>query len=304
MKNEKRLMKNIEQCGGRYYKTYLHPWRKKGLEDNWWPALKFFFEHSFMRGRSDRLSTQYCSFAIETLHDAFSISDENLQSSYERLKEKRQYFEIESILKFKNDRGIRRGNSIKHKDFGAKVAEKNLIVNHLITKKEVDVKFAGKTYKKGVFLGNDADVIMVLDVLKFISDNEKKNIYTYVKRTIERSGVETAYKELTKIRAVSDKIATFFIRDVGLLNPGTIVEDFSRAFPVDTWVKKLAGKLGYKTDNIKEMKQRLIDKCEQYGIDPLKFAAGLWYLGSNSLNMLVDDCLEHIELGSSTSMQS
>jgi len=300
MENEERLMRNIEQCGERYSEDYLHPWHRRGLEDNWWSALKFFFNHSFMRGRSDRLSIQYYSFAIETLQTVFSISDENLQISYERLKGMKEYFDRECILSFKKEEGVGRGNSIKHTDFGAKVAEKNPIVNHLITKKEVDVTFAGKTYKKEVFLGNDEDVMMVLDVLKLISDNERKNIYTYVRRTIERSGVETAYKELTRIRAVSDKIATFFIRDVGLLNPGIVVEDFSRAFPVDTWVRKLAGKLGYKTDNVKEMKQRLIEKCEQYEIDPLKFAVGLWYLGFYSLDILLDDCLEHVELRSST----
>jgi len=67
-------------------------------------------------------------------------------------------------------------------------------VNLLITKKKVQVKWHDETYCKEISLGNDEDVMMVLDVLKFISDGKKKNIYSYLRNMIEKKEVELAYR--------------------------------------------------------------------------------------------------------------
>jgi len=103
---------------------------------------------------------------------------------------------------------------------------------------------------------------MVLDVLKFVSD-DKKNIYNYLRNMIVNSGVKAAYEKLTKMRAISDKIATFTIRDVGLINLGIVNKDYEWAFPVDTWVSKIARKLGCNDKGIEEIKQYLIKKMKQ-----------------------------------------
>ena len=157
-------MRNIEQLGERYCRKNLDPWDKGKLQKDWWEALKFFFNLSFMRGRRDELSEQYCKFTIESLDKYFSITNGNPNSSYERLKGQREYFDKESILKFRKDKNIR--NSL-HKDskedFRKEVAEKNPIINLLITKKKVEVKWENETYPKSVYLGNDADIMMVLD---------------------------------------------------------------------------------------------------------------------------------------------
>ena len=137
--------------------------------------------------------------------------------------------------------------------------------------------------------------MMVLDVLKFVSD-DNQNIYNYLKNTIVNSGVKTAYEKLTKMRAISDKIATFTIRDIGLINLGTVSKDYELAFPVDTWVIKIAHKLGCTSNGIKEIKQYLIEKCKDTDVDPLKFAAGIWYLGFHSLDILLKKCLDVIEI--------
>lgn len=76
---------------------------------------------------------------------------------------------------------------------------------------------------------------MVFDVLKFISDDNKKNIYNYIKTTIQNNNTQTIYNELISLRSVGDKIASFIIRDIGLMNPGIIGNDYEHAFPVDTW---------------------------------------------------------------------
>jgi len=108
------------------------------------------------------------------------------------------------------------------------------------------------------------------------------------------------------MRAISDKIATFIIRDIGLLNPEIKIEDkdYKLAFPVDTWVIQIARKLGCDSKDIKEIKNHLIKKCKESHINPLKFAAGLWFLGFHSLDILLEDCLGEIEIESIISPNS
>jgi len=296
MKSYNKIMRNIEQLGERYCRKYLDSWNKEKLQNNWWEALKFFFSHSFMRGRRDELSNEYYYFTIGTLKDHFYITNGNLDSSYERVKERKEYFNKECILTFKKDKNLGRENSIKHKDFRKEVAERNPIIKLLITQKEVKVEWDNKTYTKKISLGNDEDVMMVLDVLKFISSDNRKNIYNYLKNTITNSGVKKAYDELIGIRAISDKIATFIIRDVGLINLEIVNKDYEKAFPVDTWVNKIARKIGCHGESIKEIKSYFIKKCKEANINPLKFAAGLWFLGFHSLDILLENCLGEIEI--------
>jgi len=305
MKDYKKIIKNIEHFGERYCKKYLNTWDKEKLKSDWWEALKFFFSHSFMRGRPDELSNGYYCFTIRILEDYFSITTENLDKSYEMLKKQKEHFDKECILKFKKDKNIEKGNSIKHQDFKKEIAEKNPIIRLLTTPKEVEVKWDNETYNKKIFLGNDEDIMMVLDVLKFISDDDKKNIYNYLRNTIANSEVKSAYEELKGIRAIADKIAAFIIRDIGLMNSEIKIayEDYKYAFPVDTWVSKIARKLGCNSKD-KEIKSHFIKKCKESNIDTLKFAAGLWYLGFHSLDILLENCLGEIEIGSITSPNS
>ncbi|MBC7334405.1 MAG: hypothetical protein H5T85_08160, partial [Actinobacteria bacterium] len=114
MKDSNMLMKNIERLGERYCRKYLDSWNKERLQNNWWEALKFFFNHSFMRGRRDELSNEYYYFTIRTLEDYFSITNRDLDNSYERLKEREEHFDKECILTFKKDKNLGKGNSVKH----------------------------------------------------------------------------------------------------------------------------------------------------------------------------------------------
>ena len=296
MKSDDNLMKNIEQLGERYCRKYLDSWDKEKLQNNWWEALKFFFSHSFMRGRRDELSNEYYYFTIETLEGHFRITNENLDNSYNEVKKLKEHFNKECILTFKRDKNLGRGNSIRHGDFQNEVAGQNPIINLLITRKEVEVEWDNNTYTTEISLGNDEDVMMVLDVLKFISSDDKKNIYKYLKDTITSSGVENAYNELIGIRAISDKIATLIIRDVGLINLEIVNKDYEKAFPVDTWVNKIARKIGCHNESIKGIKSYFINKCKEAHINPLKFAAGLWFLGFHSLDILLENCLGEIEI--------
>jgi len=169
---EHKIFKNIECLGNKYYATYLNHWDKEKLHNNWWEALRFFFSHSFMRGRSDVLSNEYYHFAIQALEDCFSVVDDTLNVAYEKLRDQKRLFNREDILNFKNNKGIGRGNAVSHRDFEKDVAAKNTIVKLLVTERDTSVEWNGKTYAKKVHLGNGEDVMMVLDVLRLISAGE------------------------------------------------------------------------------------------------------------------------------------
>ncbi len=292
MCDENRLMRNIEKLGGRYCKEILlKNWKKERLESDWWEALKFFFGHSFMRGRRDELSNEYCCFTVEVLKEYFSISSESVDKSYEKLKASKELFNKDLILAFKNAIRISgtKGGSIKHPNFDKEVASKHLLVKILSTPKPVAIKWEERTYHKAVHLGNEEDIMMVLDLLKLISDENKKNIYKHLKETIQDKGVKEAYNELIKIRAISDKIAAFVIRDIGLLHPEIIkTEDYEYAFPVDTWVNRISTRLGCKINDPVGIRQFLIKQCNDFGISPPKFAAGLWFLGFHSFDLALE----------------
>jgi len=82
-----------------------------------------------------------------------------------------------------------------------------------------------------------------------------------------------------------------------LLNPEIKIaeENYKLAFPVDTWVIQIAHKLGWNCRN-KNIKNYLIENCKKSHIEPLKFAAGLWFLGFHSLDILLEDCLGKVKI--------
>jgi len=282
---EQEIIQKIEYLGDEYCRIHLSYWDAELLQNKWWEALKFFFGHAFMRGRRDELSQEYYCFATATLEEYFSVKDNIPVDSYNRLQEMRRYYGKNWVLDFKNNKRLGSGNAIKHFDFSAEVADKNPLVKLLTTRKLVEVQWDEKIYKKEIVLNNGEDVMMVLDALLFISNEEKKNIYNYLKNTLETKGVSTAFFKLTSIRAVGDKIASFIIRDIGLMNAGIINDDYEMAFPVDTWVAKMAHQLGCNSDNHAEIKEYMLNKCRQYNMHPLKVAAGLWMWGFNGLEV-------------------
>ena len=176
---------------------------KKKLETDWWYALDFFFSHSFMRGRKDELSWDYYLFTLEVLKKHFSINGKNQDGGYISIINKKEDFNKRIISNFKEKRQIDgRKNSLRkeyREEFIKYVSEKNPLVKELITPINIKIKEDGKENTKKVHLGNDKDVMMVLDILKFISsDKNKKNLYRYIKNQLEESKVDKTYKQLNE----------------------------------------------------------------------------------------------------------
>lgn len=88
-----------------------------------------------------------------------------------------------------------------------------------------------------------------------------------------------------------------YLNNDELMNPGVIGPDYKMAFPIDTQVVNVAHKLKLElnTDDPEQIRSYFIERCGRLNIDPLKVAAGLWYLGSHSLDILVEH-LEEIDI--------
>ena len=119
------------------------------------------------------------------------------------------------------------------------------------------------------------------------------------KEAIQSSKIKAVYGELTEMRAIGDKIATLVIRDIELLNPKIISpQEYEYIFPVDVWVREVSKRLRFGSSDMKDedIKQTFIKRCIASGISTSKVAAGLWYLGFNSLNLAIE-YLDEVEIG-------
>lgn len=290
MKKDTNLTENLERLGERYKNKYLTIWDKNKLETKPWHALKFFFSHSFMRGRRDKLSVEYYEFTIKVLFDFFKTTHvENSKTLFEELtiSKKNNLFNTNSIRELKNEHR----NSIKHPDFENRIKKNNPLINILTTKTKTEIEFPkGTFYKKNICLQNDTDLLMVLDTLNFMSiSSDKTNLYKYFDDLIKKDQIDIAYSNLNKLSGVGDKISTFFLRDMAIMNNYNLAENQAKyIFPVDTWVAQITSLLAdkhFSPERPNEIKEYFIKNYPEKNL-PL-IAAGIWFLGFNSLSIAI-----------------
>lgn len=288
--DNKILSKNLESFGRKYEREHLSIWKNSNLESDCWQALKFFFSHSFMRGRRDELSVEYYEFTIKTLKDYFDINSDFPNKLFIKLKNAKDehLFRTDGIKELKKGHS----NSINHPDFENKIRQKNPLIKSLTSKTKVQIEFPkGTKYEKNICLQNDADLLMVLDTLNFISvAPENINIYKHFNDLFAENKLDVAYLELNKLSGIGDKISTFFFRDIALLNEYNLSEDQIKfVFPVDTWVAQITSLLAdneLSAGRPNEIKEYYINNFPKNNL-PL-IAAGIWYLGFNSLNIAIE----------------
>lgn len=274
------LIKNLETIGKKYESEHLSIWENSQLKMDSWTALKFFFNHSFMRGRRDKLSVEYYTFTVKVLEEDKLF--ENLKNSKDN-----NLFNTDIIRKLKKERR----NSIEHERFDLEVKQKNSLINALTTEIEVDVEFPKDIhYKKNICIQNDTDLLMVLDTLNFISEeHEKQNIYNYFYNLIDTGDFKRAHNELINLSGVGDKLSTFFLRDIAIINGTKITaKQIEFIFPVDTWVAQITTLISdkkFSADKPNDIKEYYIKNFHDSNF-PL-IAAGLWYLAYNSLEYAI-----------------
>lgn len=277
-----KVLKNLENLGEKYCKENLNSFDIKKLSTNWWEALKFFFNHTFMRGRNDELSGKYLSHTLMVLEDLFKITNKELEKSYSILLSNSKFYDKTQVVDFKKQMNLRNCLDINIRDkFNNSIAIGNKIIDLLVSETN-SIKYT----KQQIPLGNDLDLVMVLDVLDFISIENHKNIYKYLKDIIKEDGLSSAYKQLVSLSGIGDKLASFTLRDICLLNPNLKIDNYELVFPIDTWARQVSEKI-FEYENDMDIKGFFIKQCTK-DFDFLKVSAGIWYIGANSLDLLIN----------------
>lgn len=228
-------------------------WEK--VRQDWWYALIFFFDRAFYQGRSDDLSGRFEKATILALDSVVCGSSP-----------------AEKLLSLKKLSGWLHREQWKRKQ--------NPLWKALSKKYDI-----GENKEYGT--GRERDREMVLDSLRFVvSDCKDCNILEHSIQQIQNHNIADLSRKLQGIISVGDKIASFFLRDtVFIYNLEVYLKpkDYYYLVPIDTWVRKVADKLGMKA-NAKD----IAITCQQNGVSPIRFNQGAWYLGSHSLSLLLD----------------
>jgi hypothetical protein len=121
------------------------------------------------------------------------------------------------------------------------------------------------------------------------------NVFNWAVASIQNERAAEAYEALTGIFAVRDKLATFYLRDVTLVEDievGIRSDSYGYFQPVDTWVERVAESLGIvELQDLGKrwiVKEKLVEACLTAGVSPLLFNAGAWMVGAKAYQLLID----------------
>lgn len=142
-------------------------------------------------------------------------------------------------------------------------------------------------------IGRGRDIKMVISILQFVSKLDEKNIIKYSISKIKSGNVENHFEELDDIFSIGPKIAAFYLRDLVLmysLDSFINRKDLVYLQPIDTWVRKVAHKVGI-INNIDEeeiiIREKIVKACLDLNIPSIKFNQGAWFLGYNSFDIIL-----------------
>lgn len=244
-------LKKIAHFGEEYRNEFLPDLsRRDKLSSAWWEALLFFFEHAYYQGRRDTVSKEVLDACVGVLNELFPEGDK--EASYDRLR-------------FSNWRAL--------SDRLAMVIGK------------------GKVGKPG-------DIRLTVDTLKYIGTVPSKNIVAFSVHQIKNNKLHEHYTQLQHsksrngIRSVGPKISSFYLRDVVSLyelEKYVVPQDMVFLQPIDTWVRKVASRIGLtkQDDDDDTIRTKVVEACHSLDISPLKFNQGAWYLGYRSFEIVL-----------------
>lgn len=281
-------LQNIEKLGDNYLKENIMENRDdltstiEFYNKNWLNGIEFFFIRAFMRGRNDKLSIGYYNFTM------------NILEKYTQFKELEKIIPPNKIIReYKNNLGVDLRKNVMNYPIFEEIKEKYQLVDILTT----DDGNSNSNNKRK--LNNDRDLILVISFLNYIKNIENNNIFTHISNSIKLNGIKATYIELIdSIDQVNKKIACFLIRDFLMLFDFSNCnenKDMIYCQPVDTWVENNSIKLGIVNPKKKQsVEKQIIEICLKNNINPLKFNAGLWYLGYYRYEILFSN-LEYLQ---------
>lgn len=143
-------------------------------------------------------------------------------------------------------------------------------------------------------VNKEGDRLMVVSLVNFIQFNDEKNILHLLIEQIKSKKIAEAYRSLDGIWSIGPKIASLILRDVVYiyeLENYLSDEDYYFLQPIDTWVHNLSKRIGL-VDNDKIYRDEakdITDKCFEFGVNPIHYNQGVWYVGANSLKILLEN---------------
>jgi len=229
---------------------------REAIRENWWSGLRFFYDRAFFQGRRDKVSARFEKAALQALDVGLGETED---VKLERLKDLKD----EGLL--------------------------SLVTwheGHALWSALTDTYTVGGRPTRA---GKSRDLEMVLDSLRFISQLDGWNLLRYCIGRIEKGHIRELYRELCDIRQVGPKVASLFLRDltdVYELESHLAAEDYHCVFPIDTWLRQVALKLGVK-GNDGVIRDKLITFCCEYGVSVIEFNQGAWYLAAHAFDILL-----------------
>jgi len=141
-------------------------------------------------------------------------------------------------------------------------------------------------------INKKGDRLMVISIINFIQSIEHHNILLYLVDLIKSRRIAEAYQQLDGIWSIGSKIASLILRDiVYIYELENVLEtrDYYYLQPVDTWVHQISRQIGIveKEEIYNDESLDIVDRCNEFGVNPIHYNQGAWYLGTNSLKIVL-----------------
>lgn len=314
--NPEILIQNLEYLGETLFADFWRETQLSRLERDWWAALVFACDHIFFQGRGNPLSQRYRNHAVAVLQNQLhlstgdNISESCLDEAYARLR---------AILP--NEQGVKdyleplKGSGpircqCASREFNGSSPLLNELCPHLGTH---GTSAQREALRDRLPLNTERDVLMLTGFLRFVAESTRhQNIFNFLAGSVRCAQFKEADASLGDLYRIKEKIKPFLIRDMylllrrdGLAMPVVDDDEWASVFPVDTWVRTVAEKLGCPpTGSDTAIKNYFVRLCRdpstrQVTYDPAKVAAGLFFVGNSSLDILTNQILPQVDLRSS-----
>lgn len=147
-------------------------------------------------------------------------------------------------------------------------------------------------------VNNSGDRGMVAGSIRFACSTLQAydgNVFNWALALIQSGRASEAYWALQGIYEIGDKLATFYLRDVTLLESAESSihsQDYQYFQPVDRWVRWVAARLeiipSADYGNNHFVKGEIINGCLAADVSPLLFNAGAWLVGAHGARLLIE----------------
>jgi len=173
------------------------------------------------------------------------------------------------------------------------VLKKNKILTQ--SKKRITNKERLKTEYQEIYnklKDKEGDRLMVISLINLIQCKKEKNILKFLIEKIKSKAIRDAYEILDGVWSIGPKIASLILRDIVYiyeLEKYLKPEDYYFLQPIDTWVHKISRKIGLvnKDKIYRDEAKDITNKCLKIGVNPIHYNQGVWYIGANSLQIVL-----------------